>query len=594
MKKNNKKFTLLILIFIVAVLSGLFLKKTVFSSGRQLTKVCDYVFVNELSSDALNLHFSLANPEKYGFNQSPPLLRSYLKEERIKQNIMLENAIEQLNAIHTERLNEQEKLTYRIVSASLKGSLEGEKYVYFLEPFSPTGGIQSEYPLLLAEYAFRCEEDVKNYLELLKLTPSYFQSFLAFEKERLQAGFCLSDENADLVIATCDEFASSCPLLIQTFEDKLKDLMAQGILDSTKASSYQKENEKLVTEIVMKAYEELADGILLLKGNAAKETGLYYKPEGKDYYCYLLRESIGTDKSPDELKKMLNQKMKDDILKLQNLLKSADVTASSHYTDPLKDMKAKDILSDLKMRISKDFPLLDTKDYTFMVHTVDETLEKYTAPAYYFTPPIDALYENNIYVNQSSTGSGLDLYTTLAHEGFPGHLYQSVTTQTGLQMKKVPHLRNILNYGGYTEGFATYAEMYSYSYAKECAKELSGNEDTFLYYDILKLDRSIKLGLYSTLDIMIHYEGKKVTDVAEYLKKFGITDRQAAESIYDYIVNEPTNYLKYFVGYLEILECKELAEHSWGKDYSDARFHSFLMEIGPAPFQIMKEQILYN
>ncbi len=63
-----------------------------------------------------------------------------------------------------------------------------------------------------------------------------------------------------------------------------------------------------------------------------------------------------------------------------------------------------------------------------------------------------------IYINRASTYTALDLYTTLAHEGYPGHLYQTILSGS----TTLGSVRNLLNFGGYIEGWATYVEMYAY------------------------------------------------------------------------------------------------------------------------------------
>lgn len=73
-------------------------------------------------------------------------------------------------------------------------------------------------------------------------------------------------------------------------------------------------------------------------------------------------------------------------------------------------------------------------------------------------PAIDNTKENVIYINQGHIPDDLDFYTTLAHEGYPGHLYQT----TYFASTNPAPLRSLLNFGGYTEGWATYSEMMSY------------------------------------------------------------------------------------------------------------------------------------
>ena len=57
------------------------------------------------------------------------------------------------------------------------------------------------------------------------------------------------------------------------------------------------------------------------------------------------------------------------------------------------------------------------------------------------------------------------------------------------------------------------------------------------------------------------------------------------------MTEEPCSYPKYYVGYLEILKLKEEATVLWGKDFSLYRFHQFLLEMGPADFQSLREAL---
>ena len=57
------------------------------------------------------------------------------------------------------------------------------------------------------------------------------------------------------------------------------------------------------------------------------------------------------------------------------------------------------------------------------------------------------------------------------------------------------------------------------------------------------------------------------------------------------MTEEPSHYLKYYVGYLEFLELKEYAKKIFGETYSDRAFHQAVLRIGPAPFAIVKEYL---
>lgn len=216
-------------------------------------------------------------------------------------------------------------------------------------------------------------------------------------------------------------------------------------------------------------------------------------------------------------------------------------------------------------------------------------MESYSSPAYYLTPPIDDMSSNIIYINQKNMPDALTLYTTLAHEGYPGHLYQTVYSQLYMNLRNTSCLRYLLHYGGYTEGWALYVENLSYQYAQQLVQEEAPTEA--LWYEACRLNRNLQLCTYSLLDIAIHYEGASLTQTANILQKLGITDQNTITYIYEYIVEEPVNYLKYYLGFLEFLSLKDSAETLWGEDFSLMKFHQFILETGPSDFQGLNDRL---
>ncbi|MDE7282335.1 MAG: DUF885 domain-containing protein, partial [Lachnospiraceae bacterium] len=211
-------------------------------------------------------------------------------------------------------------------------------------------------------------------------------------------------------------------------------------------------------------------------------------------------------------------------------------------------------------------------------------------PAFYLTPPIDDASENIIYINPLDTAEGLTLFTTLAHEGYPGHLYQTVYHQNYLQAANACPLHSILQYGGYVEGWAMYVELNSYDYAIRLTKD--AHPETESRYLAEKLNRKIQLCLYSLLDIIIHYEGASYERVNTILSAIGFTDEENIRDIYEYIIEEPCNYPKYYLGYLEIEALKRNAKTLWGDSYTPYRFHTFMLDNGPADFRTLDRLLM--
>ena len=297
---------------------------------------------------------------------------------------------------------------------------------------------------------------------------------------------------------------------------------------------------------------------------------------------------------------------------LGHLLKSDDTIQSklAEDADLLPEMSPEDILNSLKAAMQQDYPPIpaDTGASAIdcTVKYVDDSLEAYTAPAFYMTPPIDNVLNNTIYINALDTSDALSLFTTLAHEGYPGHLYQTVYSQRFRNQSGTTPLRSVLYYGGYIEGWAVYAEMSSYDYAIDLVSK--SHPDAAGYYRACRLDRQIQLCLYSLLDIAIHYDGASYEDVRKIFASFGSLDDSTIAAIYAYIAEEPCNYPKYYLGYLEILELKKQAAVVWynarqtdgtchtaidGSVMNNHEFlyyfHSFLLENGPADFGTLSE-----
>ncbi len=266
-------------------------------------------------------------------------------------------------------------------------------------------------------------------------------------------------------------------------------------------------------------------------------------------------------------------------------------------------MTPEEILADLQSEIGEEYPLIpagrDNAPIRSTIKYVDASLEAYSAPAFYMMPPIDNICNNLICLNARDTQDDLALFTTLAHEGYPGHLYQTVYSKRYQEQKNILPLGNVLYYGGFVEGWAMYVELDSFDRAIELAKE--SHPEAAAYYQVCRLDRQFRLGLYSLLDIAIHYDNASFEDVQKLCYCLGISDRANLAALYQYIAEEPCNYLKYYLGYLEILELKKQAAVLWSAPdqtttvYNDTeflyRFHSYLLQNGPADYRTLAKRL---
>ena len=110
---------------------------------------------------------------------------------------------------------------------------------------------------------------------------------------------------------------------------------------------------------------------------------------------------------------------------------------------------------------------------------------------------------------------------------------------------------------------------------------------------LFQRNSSVILGLYALADMGIHYDGWKLADTAAFFRTYGITDDATIEDIYDLIIADPANYLKYYIGYLEFLELKKDAVGKWGDKFTQLRFHKAVLDVGPASFDVIEKYVLH-
>lgn len=532
------------------------------------------IFETEVTENTINLHFTISDPEKYGITDYPVTLGDLSNDAMSDSNARLENYLSGLSSFSYTELTLNQQLTYDILENYFQLQLDMADMYLYDELLRPSTGVQAQLPILYEEYSFNSKKDVEDYLKLLALTDEYFDQIISFEKEKADAGLFMSDFACQNIIDQCNAFIADSDnhYLIETFNTRIDKLTG---LSQSEKDHYRLQNEKMLHEHIFPAYENLAAVLTDLLGSGTNENGLCYFPEGKQYYEYLLAYNTGASESVKTLENMISNE------RVKVLQESSDLTTenpelwelASEAT--LTPTDSATTLNHLKEVMLDDFPAPPETSYT--VSYIDDCVADYLAPAFYVIAPIDDYSHNSIYINETTDTTNISYFTTLAHEGFPGHLYQTVMTyESGIEP-----VRSILNYSGFVEGWATYVEFQSYHYA--------GLDDDVA--TILELNQDATLSLYASTDIGIHYEGWTLEDTKKFWNNYGITNDDAIESIFELIVEEPTHYLKYYIGFLKFEELKKETSLKNIKDYNDKSFHQAVLSIGPAPFDIVDKYL---
>lgn len=564
---------LLLLLFLCcgAFLFSRFQKDSTETADEAFERFTHTLFVDEISSDSLTLHYTFSEPENFGIADVPSAFHLYSKDTSDAAAAALENTRQALSAFSREELSDSNRLTYDILSYQLEKQTDLLDFPYYEEIFSPTLGTQAQLPILLAEYAFRTEDDIRNYLALLSQMDVYYESLMDYEREKAEAGLFMSDETADAVIAQCRAFLSNpgSHFLLSTFEERID---SADFLSEEKKQEYLDSNRALFFGHVVPAYELLIREMTALKGSGKNSCGLCRFENGADYYEALAAAVTGTGRNMEEILLLIEEQLDTDLETVAYLVsRNPEIVKSVSRQTGSSEPSV--ILKNLEQQIGADFPPVPS--VSCQVKYVDASLEKYLSPAFYLTPPLDRMNEHVIYINPANNYDSLSLFTTLAHEGWPGHLYQTLYENScGFDP-----VRNLFNFGGYTEGWATYVEWLSYAYAVPDAEMA----------ELLSANGAVSLGLHARADVGIHYEGWSLEDTEAFFAGYGVTNPDTVYQIYQAVIQDPGNYLKYYLGAAEILKLREQAETALSERFVLKDFHTFLLSMGPAPFPVIED-----
>ena len=587
MKKNHRHTLFACICFIL--LSGTIL----FGCGQASTQTSlkqkkfdrflNSCFREYAAENTVTLHFKLSNPSAYGIKAPVSPTYGDLSSDTLKKNCSRsKELLQKLYTFPTSSLTKKQKLTWQIFQDYLNESIMNEKYILYSSPLG-TNGLQSEIPVTLSEYRLDNEKDIKDYLSLVNQVPELFTQILDFEQERRNAGiispsFVISD-----TIDQIDQFLNASEEnnpLIQSFEERLAEVES---LSKDQKASYIANNRLLVTDKVLPAYKSLKTSLQAYtndsKNTSSKERLCEYK-NGQDYYKFLLMSNVGTDFSPEDCITILESQLKNTVKDISSLTaKNKDL-----YTEYLSAIPAlsapKEIMNTLKNDSLVEFP--EIKNISCQLKNVPDALSGTSACAFYLVPPIDSTKDNIIYINKSRVDSN-ELFSTLAHEGYPGHLYQ---TNYFLTTNPSP-LRTFLHCAGYDEGWGTYAQLYSYNFIEfKNVDEQTTKQLRQLYRD----NDLLSLSLSSLCDLYVNYKNYDENALANYLQTYGI-GKDSAQNLYRYVIENPTTYLSYSIGCYELDQLKQTMADSLGKAFKISDFHEAVLNVGSCNFSILRQEI---
>ncbi|MBQ8413341.1 MAG: DUF885 domain-containing protein [Lachnospiraceae bacterium] len=536
-------------------------------------------FEDNVTSDSISLHYTLAHPENYDIIMEEPTLGGEpITEDIIAEDIAeINEYLEEMENFDYELLTYDQRFTYDVLYDYTETDLAFYDNIYLYEPFAYTSGLQTNFPITMSEYTFYDREDVDDYLALLAETPEYFNIYLDFERLKSEKGYFMSENCASEVVRQCNEYIAKPEenLLIVTFNDRIHDV--EGLTEDD-IENYKQLNYDAVMSYVIPTYQNIITTFKTLKNTGTNDLGVCYFEGGAEYYAYLVKSYVGTDMTPEEIIVALEEAINETMTEYSSVAMGnydAYLTYYDSFGSLYEELDLRETIDFYQDAFKDRFP--EIPDINYNVTPVHESLEEIVSPAFYMTPPMDDYENNAIYTNLGDDGTGA-LWSTLAHEGIPGHMYQFVYF---LSNDPEP-IRTVLNFNGYQEGWATYVEMMSFDY-------YDGYEYD-CYADFERINNQLNLLVSARIEIGVNYEGWTLQDTQNYLTTSGF-DASVAQDIMDYVVAEPANYQMYCIGWLLFEDLKDKAEDALGENFNEKEFHKVILDAGPCQFYLLEEKV---
>lgn len=552
---------------------------------QEFEQYLDDYFKDVVTDDTLTYNYTIKDGADYGLEEPEVTLGDpgMTAEEIGQDKEEFEGWVKKLDAIDRSCLTEDQKLTYDVLDEYFEVSAGIFDNVYQYEPFSPMRGLQANIATNFTDYRFDDKGDVERYIELLGQIPDYFAEYLDFEQEKSEKGYFMSDAVCDKVISQCKDFVADKEnhFMVTTFNDNID---ALDFLTDEEKAEYKEANKQAVVNSLLPAFENVAAVLSGLKGTGTNDGGICNYDGGKEYYEYLLKNFAGTAKSPEEVIDMLDTELQKLMVSLYQYYlgnQAAYEYFAANYDSIFAEtdqMTASEMVDKMMETASEHYP--DAGTINYKAEALDKNLETIMDDvlAYYMAPAIDDPDNNLIRVNGLHTDG---MWTTLAHEGYPGHMLQNA-----YYMSTDPEpVRTLMNFLGYKEGWAMYA-CYDSLYYYEYEEPEYGDTIAALY----QLNDEMSYLMMGRVDLGINYEGWTLQDTADYLTKNGM-DGSAAQELYTTMVGDPAVYQSYSTGYYEMKELRDYAEEKMGDDFDLKTFNTIILETGPCQFDILKEQV---
>jgi uncharacterized protein (DUF885 family) len=350
---------------------------------------------------------------------------------------------------------------------------------------------------------------------------------------------------------------------------------------------------KVIAEAVIPAYRRFTE---VFKGEylpACRDTvGIWDTPQGGEFYRFLVRYHTTTPKTPEEIHRIGLAEVARNRAEMQKVMDEVGFKGSLTEffeflrTDPRFYYKTGEELfrgyAFISKQIDPELPRLFGKLYRapFGLRPIPENSAPYTTTAYYSGPSMDGSRAGYFYVNlyRPEVRPKYEMEVLTVHEASPGHHLQIALAQ---EQADLPKFRRFGGHTAYVEGWALYSERLGY--------DLGLYKDPYSRFGQLTYDqwRAVRLVVDTG---MHHMKWTRQQAIDYFLANAAKTEADIVNEV-DRYIGWPGQALAYKMGQLKILELRERAEKTLGKDFDIRAFHDTVLASGAVPLEILERSM---
>ena len=528
------------------------------------------------------------NHEAYDYKDYP--LGNFSEEHFRSEKEFAENLLIKLSHIDVKKLDENDNISFELLSFVLEDIVAYYEFERFLNPLLSDSGFHSSLDYNVKPmYNYK---QIKNYLNKLNSIPQYVDQYLPLLRKGLKKGV-----SQPLIIFNGYESTYNDHITkdfeLNYFYSPFKTL--PNGLSQTQKDSVLNEAKKAIENSVVPQFIRIK--VFFEKEyypNTRTTIGVSETPNGAEFYQNRINYyTTSTLYSADEIHQIgLKEvaRIKEEMIKIiQDLNFKGSFkeffkflrTDDQFYAKTPKEllMYARDISKRADEQLPRFFKTLPRKPYG-VAPVPDAIAPKYTGGRYVGTSKNSTdpgYYWVNTYDLKSRT-----LYTIPAltvHEAVPGHHLQSaLNNELG---DSIPQFRRNLYLSAYGEGWGLYSEF--------LADEMGIY--TTPYEQFGKFTYEMWRACRLVIDTGIHAKGWSREEAIDYMSNNTALSLHEVNTEIDRYISWPGQALSYKIGELKIRELRNKAKLELKEKFDIREFHERILEYGTVTLSTLERRI---